>query len=117
MVIPFESFAGPVVPNHPLFVPGQVFHILGALLAVFGYFGLYLKQKDAWIFWLVSKTKGCSRDARSEWYCSCHNWDDVLSGRCDDRDCHFPFLAEYAQEMTDAAGPIYSLVGPWASIL
>jgi len=47
MVIPFESFAGPVVPNHPLFVPGQVFHILGALLAVFGYFGLYLKQKDA----------------------------------------------------------------------
>ena len=46
MVIPFESFAGPEVPLHPLFVPGQVFHILGAILAVFGYFGLYLKQKE-----------------------------------------------------------------------
>lgn len=46
MVIPFETFAGPETPLHRLFVPGQIFHILGALLAVFGYFGLYLKQRE-----------------------------------------------------------------------
>lgn len=47
LALPFESFAGPEVPLHPLFVPGQAFHILGAILAVFGYFGLYMKQKDS----------------------------------------------------------------------
>jgi hypothetical protein len=45
LAIPFESFAGVDVPQHPLFVPGQVFHILGAILAVFGYFGIYLFQR------------------------------------------------------------------------
>jgi hypothetical protein len=45
LAIPFEAFAGVDVPQHPLFVPGQVFHILGAILAVFGYFGIYLFQR------------------------------------------------------------------------
>ena len=45
LTLPFESFAGAEVSLHPLFTPGQLFHVLGALLTLFGYVGLYLWQR------------------------------------------------------------------------
>lgn len=46
LTLPFESFTGAEVSLHPLFTPGQIFHVLGALAGLFGYIGLYLSQKD-----------------------------------------------------------------------
>jgi hypothetical protein len=46
LTVPFESFASAEVALHPLFTPGQILHVLGALLALFGYIGLYLWQRQ-----------------------------------------------------------------------
>lgn len=51
LVIPFETFAGAEAPLHPLFAPGQLLHSVGAMLAIFGYMGLYLRQREA-IGWI-----------------------------------------------------------------
>jgi len=96
MVLPFESFAGPDVPLHSLFAPGQVFHILGAGLAVFGYFGLYLKQKEAagtlGTIGFVIAVVGMMFFLA-----------DAMIGIV-----VFPALAEYAPEITSAAGPLFT---------
>ena len=96
MALPFESFAGPEVPLHPLFVPGQVFHILGAILAVFGYFGLFMKQKNSagtlGTIGFVVATIGMM------FFLS-----DAMIGIV-----IFPAVAEHAPELTDATGPLFT---------
>lgn len=96
LALPFESFAGPEVPLHPLFVPGQVFHILGATLAVFGYFGLYLRQKDAGgtlgAIGFVIAVIGMMFFLA-----------DALIGII-----IFPTIAQHAPELTNAAGPLFT---------
>ena len=48
LTYPFDGFAGADVVTHHLFVPGQVLHLVGALMAVFGYFAIYqATQKQA----------------------------------------------------------------------
>jgi hypothetical protein len=96
LALPFESFAGPEVPLHSLFVPGQVFHLLGAILAVFGYFGLYLKQKDqagtlgTIGFWTAS--------IGMMFFLA-----DAMIGLV-----IFPTIAEHAPELTDPTGPLFT---------
>ena len=40
--LPFDSFAGAEVSNHPLFIPGQALHALGAVLTALGVISIYL---------------------------------------------------------------------------
>ena len=40
--IPFDTFAGRAVVEHPVYVPGQILHLLSAMFTIFGYTGLYL---------------------------------------------------------------------------
>jgi hypothetical protein len=96
MVLPFKSFAGPEAPLDSLFVPGQVFHVLGAGLAVFGYFGIYLKQKESSGTW---GTVGFVIAVIGMMFFLA----DAMIGIV-----VFPALAEYAPEMTDAAGPLFT---------
>lgn len=96
LALPFESFAGPEVPLHPLFVPGQVFHILGAILAVFGYFGLYLKQKDS--AGLLGGLGFVVASMGMMFFLA-----DAMIGII-----VFPVLAEHASELTDATGPMFT---------
>jgi len=96
LVIPFESFAGPDVPLHSLFVPGQVFHILGAILAVFGYIGIYSYQKEtagnlgkfAFVLAVIGMMFFLA---------------DAMIGIL-----VFPELARHAPELTSATGPLFT---------
>ena len=96
LALPFESFAGPEVPLHPLFVPGQVFHILGAILAVFGYLGIYLKQKE------TTGTLGTVGFVVASIGMMFFLADAMIGIVV------FPVLAEYASELTDATGPMFT---------
>jgi hypothetical protein len=40
------SFAGAAVTRNPLWLPGQMLHILAALFTIFGIFGLYAIQRE-----------------------------------------------------------------------
>ena len=40
--VPFDTFAGREVATHPLFVPGQILHLLGAALTALGVVGIFL---------------------------------------------------------------------------
>lgn len=96
LALPFESFAGPDVPLHPLFVPGQVFHILGAILVVFGYFGIYMKQKNQ------AGTLGALgfvvASVGMMFFLA-----DAMIGII-----MFPTIAQHAPELTSATGPLFS---------
>ncbi len=96
LALPFESFAGPEVPLNPLFVPGQVFHILGAILAVFGYFGLYLKQKN------LAGTLGAVGFVIATVGMMFFLADAMIGIII------FPTVAEHAPELTDASGPLFT---------
>lgn len=48
---PIKTFVGAEVSLDPLFTPSQFVHVLGALLTMFGYIGLYLSQRRE-IGWL-----------------------------------------------------------------
>ena len=96
LVIPFETFAGADVPLHPLFAPGQFFHILGAGLAVFGYVGLYLRQRGAsgWlglIGFVVAVIGAFLFFA-----------DGMIAL------VTFPVLARHAPALTEASGPMFT---------
>ena len=96
LVIPFETFAGAEVPLDPLFVPGQLFHIVGALLAVFGYIGLYLRQREAtgWfglIAFVVAVIGALFFFA-----------DGMIAL------ITFPVLATHAPALTEASGPMFT---------
>lgn len=96
MVIPFESFAGPETALHRLFVPGQVFHILAAMLAVFGYFGLYLKQREAAGF--IGAVGFVVAVIGMMFFLA----DGLIAIVV------FPPLAKHVPEITDAAGPLFT---------
>jgi len=96
MVLPFESFAGPETPLDPLFVPGQVFHVLGAGLAVFGYLGIYLKQYES------AGTLGTVGFVIAVIGMMFFLADAMIGIVV------FPALAEYAPDMTDAGGPLFT---------
>jgi len=96
LVIPFETFAGVEVPLDPLFAPGQLFHIVGALLAVFGYIGLYLRQREAtgWfglIAFVVAVIGALFFFA-----------DGMIAL------ITFPVLATHAPALTEASGPMFT---------
>ena len=96
LVIPFETFAGVDVPLHPLFAPGQLFHIVGAVLAVFGYVGLYLRQREAsgWlglIGFVVAVIGALFFFA-----------DGMIAL------VTFPVLARHAPALTEASGPMFT---------
>lgn len=96
LVIPFETFAGAEVPLDPLFAPGQLFHIVGALLAVFGYIGLYLRQREAtgWfglIAFVVAVIGALFFFA-----------DGIIALLT------FPVLAIHAPALTEASGPMFT---------
>lgn len=40
--IPFESFAGSEVSIHPIFIPGQILHLLAAAFTALGVIGIFL---------------------------------------------------------------------------
>jgi hypothetical protein len=96
LVLPFESFAGPDVPLHSLFVPGQIFHILGAILAVFGYFGIYMYQKES--AGNLGKTAFILAVIGMMFFLA-----DAMIGIL-----VFPELARHAPEMTSATGPLFT---------
>ena len=96
LALPFESFAGPEVPRHPLFVPGQIFHILGAILAVFGYFGVYLRQSRS--VGLMGGIGFVVESVGMMFFLA-----DAMIGII-----IFPTIAEYASELTDATGPLFT---------
>lgn len=96
MVLPLETFAGPETPLHSLFVPGQVFHILAASLAVFGFFGLYLKQKEA------AGNLGAVGFVIAVVGMMFFLADGLIAIIV------FPALAKHAPEMTNAAGPLFT---------
>ena len=96
LALPFESFAGPEVPSHPLFVPGQVFHILGAILAVFGYFGLYMRQKDS--AGLLGGLGFVVASVGMMFFLA-----DAMIGII-----MFPTIAQNAPELTEATGPLFT---------
>ena len=96
LALPFESFAGPEVPLNPLFAPGQVFHILGAILAVFGYVGLYLKQKDS--AGILGAIGFVVASIGMMFFLA-----DAMIGII-----MFPTLAEHAPELIDATGPLFT---------
>ena len=95
-MIPFESFAGAEAPLHSLFVPGQIFHIVGAILAVFGYVGLYLRQREVtgWLGFIgyFVATIGAMFFLA-----------DVMIGIV-----VFLLLAKFAPELTEASGPMFT---------
>ena len=41
LIIPFDTFAGATTATDPIQLTGQVFHTLGAIMLIFGFFGLY----------------------------------------------------------------------------
>jgi len=96
LALPFESFAGTEVPLHPLFVPGQVFHILGAILAVFGYFGLYMKQKDS--AGMLGGLGFVVASVGMMFFLA-----DAMIGII-----MFPTIAQNAPELTEATGPLFT---------
>lgn len=96
LALPFESFAGPEVPLHPLFVPGQLFHILGAILAVFGYFGLYMKQKGS--AGMLGGIGFVIASIGMMFFLA-----DAMIGII-----IFPAVAEHAPELTSATGPLFT---------
>jgi hypothetical protein len=96
LALPFESFAGPEVPLHPLFVPGQIFHILGAILAVFGYVGLYMKQKDS--TGILGGLGFVVASVGMMFFLA-----DAMIGII-----MFPTIAEHAPELTSATGPLFT---------
>lgn len=96
LALPFESFAGSEVPLHPLFVPGQIFHILGAFLAVFGYFGLYLKQKAS--AGILGGLGFVVASIGMMFFLA-----DAMIGII-----MFPTIAQNAPELTNATGPLFT---------
>ena len=96
LVIPFETFAGTEIPLDPLFVPGQLFHIMGALLAVFGYIGLYLRQREAtgW-FGLIA----CVVAVIGALFFFADGMIALIT---------FPVLATHAPALTEASGPMFT---------
>jgi hypothetical protein len=96
LALPFESFAGLEAPLHPLFVPGQVFHILGAILAVFGYFGLYMKQKDS--AGILGGLGFVIASVGMMFFLA-----DAMIGIV-----IFPAIAVHAPELTSATGPLFT---------
>ena len=47
VVAPFDSFAGPEIPLHPLFVPAQILHLAASVLLLFGVTALYLRFRGS----------------------------------------------------------------------
>ena len=95
LALPFESFAGPDVPSHALFVPGQWLHVIGAVLAVFGYTGLYLSQRE------VSGRLGLIGFYIAIIGALFFFADGIIAL------ITFPVLAEHAPALTEAAGPMF----------
>lgn len=96
LAIPFESFAGPEVPLHPLFAPGQVFHILGAVLTIFGFTGLYLYMREStgWLGLIAYVIAVLGAIAVFG--------DGIIALVV------FPELARHAPALTDATGPMFT---------
>ena len=96
LVIPFETFAGSDVPLHPLFAPGQLLHIVGALLAIFGYMGLYLRQREA-VGWLGLIGFVVAVIGAMFFFA-----DGMIALIV------FPVLANHAPALTEASGPMFT---------
>jgi hypothetical protein len=47
MTFPLGTFVGAEVAQHSLWIPSQLLHVLGALLALFGFTGMYLAERHA----------------------------------------------------------------------
>ncbi len=96
LVLPFETFAGVDVPLHPLFAPSQLFHIISALLAVFGYMGLYLRQQE------VSGWLGLIGFVVAVIGALFFFADGMIALVV------FPVLATHAPALTEASGPMFT---------
>jgi hypothetical protein len=46
LVIPFDTFAGAEVITSPLYLISQVFHLIGAVVVLYGLIGLYLAYRE-----------------------------------------------------------------------
>ncbi|MEE9328686.1 MAG: hypothetical protein V3V30_01005 [Parvularculaceae bacterium] len=96
LTYPFEGFAGAEVSTHALFIPGQYLHLIGAIMGVVGYFGLYLTLRDsagglafpAAFIAIVGMTLFAA--------------DAVIALVI------FPTLAAHAPSLLDAAGPMFT---------
>jgi hypothetical protein len=96
LALPFETFAGPEVPQHALFAPGQWLHMIGAVLAVFGYTGLYLRLRDG-SGWLGLVAYAIAVLGAMFFFA-----DGAIALIV------FPVLAEHAPALTEATGPMFT---------
>jgi len=93
---PFETFAGAEVASHVLFVPGQVLHVAGALLTIFGYIGLFqLIRPEAGRFSLSAFVLAVLGAAF-------FFGDGIIALVV------FPMLAQHAPELIEATGPLFT---------
>lgn len=94
--LPFDSFAGAHVSQHPLFIPGQALHALGAVLSALGVIGIYL---------LISESSG-----RLGYIGMVLSFVGALAFLSDAMIAliTFPVMAEHAPELIDSSGPMFT---------
>lgn len=96
LTIPFESFAGVEVVQHPLFLPGQVFHAIGAFFTALGFVGIYLRLRNAPNYWVFISFLIAFLGAL------CFFADALIAL------VTFPVFANYAPELIDPLGAMFT---------